>query len=408
MTMPLTMQPTQLTSAPSSASRTGTSSATGSSVQPAANKADGHSFSQSLSGSGNAHDKRPAGATDSKTAPKADRRDDAKSAQHSDSEAHTRVAGKDAHKDDKATPESAQGTTTSGQADLAQQIAYLLQTQPALDPQNLRQGFANSGVLSGSGELPLTAALTGVAGNQLLRGNGKSESPVHDIPAPADQRPSQADSARPAVAAAATAIPLTEGDLSALASALSDKSTTASVVAMSQQGLNAITAKSPAAMAASAQPSAADAMNTPSPTLALDINKPQWGDALIEQLRQRIQVQAGNKLQHAQIRLDPPELGKLDISLRMDGDKLSVQFTAAHPQLREALLAGSERLRQDFSQTQMNLIDVSVSGGQPQQGRQGQQDASGHEGPVIRRATSQSTIPALSLPRQRAGFDSLV
>ena len=155
-------------------------------------------------------------------------------------------------------------------------------------------------------------------------------------------------------------------------------------------------------------PSAADAMNTPSPTLALDINKPQWGDALIEQLRQRIQVQAGNKLQHAQIRLDPPELGKLDISLRMDGDKLSVQFTAAHPQLREALLAGSDRLRQDFSQAQMNLIDVSVSGGLPQQGRQGQQEAAGHEGPVIRRATSQSTIPALSLPRQRAGFDSLV
>ncbi|MGL5529358.1 MAG: flagellar hook-length control protein FliK [Plesiomonas shigelloides] len=404
------MQLTQLTSAPSSASRTGASSATGSSVQPAANKADGHSFSQSLNGSNSAHDQRPTGAADNKTESKTDSRDDIKSAQHADTEAHahTGAPSKDAGKEDKAASESAQSTATTGQADLAQQIAYLLQTQQALDPQTLRQGFANGAALNGASEMPLTAALTGLAGNNLLRGNGKSESPVHDIPAPADQRASNADSTRPAVAAAATALPLTEGDLSALASALSDKNVTAPVVAMSQQGLNAITAKSPTAMAASAQPSAADAMNTPSPTLALDINKPQWGDALIEQLRQRIQVQAGNKLQHAQIRLDPPELGKLDISLRMDGDKLSVQFTAAHPQLREALLAGSDRLRQDFSQTQMNLIDVSVSGGQPQQGRQGQQEAAGHEGPVIRRATSQSTIPALSLPRQRAGFDSLV
>ena len=400
------MQLTQLTSAPSSASRTGASSATGSSVQPAANKADGHSFSQSLNGSNSAHDQRPTGAADNKTESKTDSRDDIKSAQHADTDthAHTGLSGKDAGKEDKAASESAQSTATTGQADLAQQIAYLLQTQQALDPQTLRQGFANGAALNGANEMPLTAALTGLTGNTRLRGNGKSESPVHDIPAPADQRASNADSTRTAVAA----VPLTEGDLSALASALSDKNVTAPVVAMSQQGLNAITAKSPTAMAASAQPSAADAMNTPSPTLALDINKPQWGDALIEQLRQRIQVQAGNKLQHAQIRLDPPELGKLDISLRMDGDKLSVQFTAAHPQLREALLAGSDRLRQDFSQTQMNLIDVSVSGGQPQQGRQGQQEAAGHEGPVIRRATSQSTIPALSLPRQRAGFDSLV
>ncbi|SPZ43923.1 Flagellar hook-length control protein [Plesiomonas shigelloides] len=399
------MQLTQLTSAPSSASRTGASSATGSSVQPATNKADGHSFSQSLNGSNSAHDQRPTGAADNKTESKTDSRDGIKSAQYADTEthAHAGAPSKDAGKEDKAASESAQSTATTGQADLAQQIAYLLQTQQALDPQTLRQGFAN-----GASEMPLTAVLTGLAGNNLLRGNGKSESLVHDIPAPADQRASNVDSTRPAVAAAATAIPLTEGDLSALASAMSDKNVTAPVVAMSQQGLNAITAKSPTAMAASAQPSAADAMNTPSPTLALDINKPQWGDALIEQLRQRIQVQAGNKLQHAQIRLDPPELGKLDISLRMDGDKLSVQFTAAHPQLREALLAGSDRLRQDFSQTQMNLIDVSVSGGQPQQGRQGQQEAAGHEGPVIRRATSQSTIPALSLPRQRAGFDSLV
>ncbi len=60
----------------------------------------------------------------------------------------------------------------------------------------------------------------------------------------------------------------------------------------------------------------------------------------------------------------------------MDGDKVSVHFTAAHPQLREALAANADRLRFDFDGSQMQLTDVSVSSGMYQQSQQqsGQRD----------------------------------
>ncbi|MGL4930491.1 MAG: flagellar hook-length control protein FliK [Plesiomonas sp.] len=396
----MTIQLTQLTSASSSVTRSRTASASGSSVQPAADHRDGDRFSQSLSGRASTHDKRLGTATSNKSENTAGSPDGTPPAHSTIPAPHGRVAQE---KGAKTGNESAENTVSTGQADLAQQIAYLLQAQQTANPQALRQGFASSeGV-----DTPLTgAALTNMMGNNTLRRVGNTDSPVHDIPEPADLHANGAnlEPSRPQIAAVAAQ--LHDSDLSALANALSDKTLSAPVVAVSQQGLNAITEKpAPAA----AMPTRADAMSTPSPTLSLDINKPQWGDALIEQLRQRIQVQSGNKLQHAQIRLDPPELGKLEISLRMEGDKLSVQFTAAHPQLREALLAGSDRLRQDFSQSQMNLIDVSVSGGQPQHGNQQQQDpsfANGHS--VIRRAAAHSSIPALNLSHHRTDFDSLV
>ena len=109
---------------------------------------------------------------------------------------------------------------------------------------------------------------------------------------------------------------------------------------------------------------------------SVDITKPEWGRDLVEQLRSRLQLSKSDQIQHAHIRLDPPELGRLDVSLRMDGDKVSVHFTAAHPQLREALAANADRLRFDFDGSQMQLTDVSVSSGMYQQSQQqsGQSD----------------------------------
>lgn len=103
---------------------------------------------------------------------------------------------------------------------------------------------------------------------------------------------------------------------------------------------------------------------------SVDIRQPEWGRDLIAQLRSRIELKQGEGLQHAHVRLDPPELGKLDITLRMEGDKVSVHFNAAHPQLREALIAHADRLRFELDGSQLALGQVSVSAenGQGQQG----------------------------------------
>ncbi len=112
---------------------------------------------------------------------------------------------------------------------------------------------------------------------------------------------------------------------------------------------------------------------------SVDITQADWGKDLVDQLRSRMQFSKTDHLQQAHVRLDPPELGKLDINLRLEGDKVSVHFTAAHPQLREALLANAERLRFDFDGGQLQLGDVSVSSGNQQHGQQSHSSLDGED-----------------------------
>ncbi|MGL5005885.1 MAG: flagellar hook-length control protein FliK [Plesiomonas sp.] len=393
----MTIQLTSLTSASSLTSQGRGASVSGNHVQSASSSGDAHHFGQSLSKAGSTGD-RHLTHTAENTQDTMEKSNGELTNAHAAQESENHLS-----------QEMTDNTLLAEHADLTQQIAQWLHTQPMVSPPGLRHGFLGLGAVDhasvGGNSINRDAKIQAGIPSLLNRSAHYNDpylmagSSVHDAAQPTDLSANSIKS-QPL---AAMMTPINEGDLSALADALSNKTTPASVVAVSQQGLNAITTP-----ATSTVPLGTESSSTPA-TLNVDINKPQWGDALLEQLRQRIQIQAGDKLQHAQIRLDPPELGKLEITLRMEGDKLSVQFTAAHPQLREALLAGSDRLRQDFSQNQMNLIDVSVSDGQPQHGHHSQQDtqwANGH--PVTRRATAHSPVAPLTLPRHRTGFDSLV
>lgn len=108
-----------------------------------------------------------------------------------------------------------------------------------------------------------------------------------------------------------------------------------------------------------------------SPTV---VEKPVTAKALLEpagpgQLGDRIMVMINRDLQQAQIRMDPPELGHLKIALAVDGDQVSVQFTASQPGLRELIIQQTDRLRQHLESQQLNLVSVDVSTDQGQDPR---------------------------------------
>ena len=94
-------------------------------------------------------------------------------------------------------------------------------------------------------------------------------------------------------------------------------------------------------------------------------------DMASEQLAERVQVMLSKNLKNIDIRLDPPELGRLHIRMNMNGDTASVQFTVSNPQARDMIEHSMPRLREMLTQQGLQLSDTSV-----QQQSAGQQQSS--------------------------------
>lgn len=94
--------------------------------------------------------------------------------------------------------------------------------------------------------------------------------------------------------------------------------------------------------------------------LKLGDNSAQWGRQLLDTLRERVEMQVNQQVKQAHIRLDPPELGRLELTVRLDGDHLSVQINANHAQLRDALLQSGERLRAALMPQHAGGVSVDV------------------------------------------------
>lgn len=94
---------------------------------------------------------------------------------------------------------------------------------------------------------------------------------------------------------------------------------------------------------------------------------PQWND----QVSKRISIMASESIQSARIQLDPPELGALEVKIKVQHDQVSVSFGSNNQMVRDALDAQTPRLRELLEQQGINLADVNVSeqGAQNGQGR---------------------------------------
>lgn len=108
--------------------------------------------------------------------------------------------------------------------------------------------------------------------------------------------------------------------------------------------------------------------------LKLSSTQSHWGQQLVDTLKERVEMQYSQSIKQAHIRLDPPELGKLDLTVRIDGDKLSVQLNASNPVVRDALLQSSDRLRTSLATEHSGGVEVNVGQGDSQRQQQGAKD----------------------------------
>jgi len=115
---------------------------------------------------------------------------------------------------------------------------------------------------------------------------------------------------------------------------------------------------------AAAQAPAQSPVNRASTPLAIEapVGSRHWDSHVGEKLVWMVSHQE----QHADLVLNPPQLGKVEVSISVNGDQASAQFVSANPAVRDALEAAMPRLREMLADAGLNLGQAQVGSGSAQ------------------------------------------
>lgn len=126
--------------------------------------------------------------------------------------------------------------------------------------------------------------------------------------------------------------------------------------------------------------------------LKLQAPEAKWGEQMLHALRENVDLQVQQKIQSATIRLDPPELGSMEILLSHESGRLNVHLSAANADVARLLQQTSDRLRQEL--VGQHFVQVNVQVGADGGGQQGQQRQrlvpAGEEAPSAARPQEQA------------------
>ena len=85
--------------------------------------------------------------------------------------------------------------------------------------------------------------------------------------------------------------------------------------------------------------------------------KPEWGQGMGKQVLWMV----NQNISRAEIRLNPANLGPLEVRIDMENDQVNVAFSSRHADVREAVEQAMPRLREMLEDKGLNLSDTDVS-----------------------------------------------
>lgn|GEM_PF-381311 len=118
----------------------------------------------------------------------------------------------------------------------------------------------------------------------------------------------------------------------------------------------------------------------PLTALTPDVNTDQFGETIGTQLT----YMANEKISHAHIKVSPNDMGTIEVSLKLDGDRVHADFSSPQADVRQALEQSLPKLREMLGQQGFQLAQADVGHRQQQQaqssGSQGFADRDGRGG----------------------------
>ena len=105
---------------------------------------------------------------------------------------------------------------------------------------------------------------------------------------------------------------------------------------------------------------------TTQPTITSAINSPNW----TQDFGSRVVWLAKNDQQVAQININPPQLGPIQITISINGDQTTAAFASPHPEVRQAIQDSLPQLREMFSNAGISLGQANVGSQLPSQNRE--------------------------------------
>ncbi|HUX89182.1 MAG TPA: flagellar hook-length control protein FliK [Gallionellaceae bacterium] len=92
-------------------------------------------------------------------------------------------------------------------------------------------------------------------------------------------------------------------------------------------------------------------------SISTPVTQPAWGD----EFGQKITWMATQRNQSAELHLNPPQLGPLDVVLKVNGDQATAMFTSPHAAVRDAIEQALPKLREMLADNGIMLGNAMVS-----------------------------------------------